>query len=150
MQILVDGDACPVVQEVLGIAREFKAPVKVLSSLNHYSEDSVETVFVDNGFQSVDIKIANMVGEQDIVVTDDYGLAALCIGRGAAVITSRGIVLDESSIQEVLFKRYLGAKIRRGGGRTKGPRSLSQDDRKLFAKKLQELVGERRLYTDKD
>ncbi|NLK00605.1 MAG: hypothetical protein GX318_05135, partial [Clostridia bacterium] len=130
LKILIDGDSCPVIPEVLGIAEKMDIDVLVFRSLAHFSNDfpKGKIIYVDDTPQSVDIQLANRVKAGDVVVTGDYGLAALVIGRGAGAITPRGRILDKHNIDQALLKRHLGAKIRRMGGRIKGPSKILTED----------------------
>ncbi len=103
-------------------------------------EPSVQVVTVDASDQSADLYIANVLTRADILVTGDYGLAALGLARGAAVLTPRGKQIRESDIDGLLTQRHLSARQRRGGIRTKGPKPFTEEDRTRFQQKLTTLL----------
>lgn len=100
----------------------------------------MEVVTVDASDQSADLYIANVLNKNDILVTGDYGLAALGLARGAAVITPRGKEIREADIEGLLEQRHFSARLRRGGVRTKGPRAFTEEDRDRFQQKLTTLL----------
>lgn len=103
-------------------------------------EPSVQVVTVDASDQSADLYIANVLTRADILVTGDYGLAALGLARGAAVLTPRGKRIRESDIDGLLTQRHLSARQRRSGKRTKGPKPFTEEDRSRFQQKLTTLL----------
>jgi len=103
-------------------------------------EPSVQVVTVDASDQSADLYIANVLTRADILVTGDYGLAALGLARGAAVLTPRGKRIRESDIDGLLTQRHLSARQRRNGKRTKGPKPFTEEDRSRFQQKLTTLL----------
>ncbi len=103
-------------------------------------EPSVQVVTVDASDQSADLYIANVLTRADILVTGDYGLAALGLARGAAVLTPRGKQIRESDIDGLLTQRHMSARQRRGGMRTKGPKPFTEEDRTRFQQKLTTLL----------
>ncbi len=129
-RILVDADACPVIPIILRVAAEHRVPVTLLCDTAHeMHRDGAETIVVEKGADSVDFKLVNLVRDTDIVVTQDYGLAAMCLARRARVLHQNGIEYTDRNIDSMLLSRHIGKKIRRAGGRTKGPspRTAAQD-----------------------
>ncbi|WEK53038.1 MAG: YaiI/YqxD family protein [Candidatus Cohnella colombiensis] len=141
-RVVVDGDACPVKSEIARTVRGCGATALLVSSHAHVlqPEPSVEVVTVDASDQAADLYIANMLKKSDILVTGDYGLAALGLARGAAVITPRGKLIREEDIEGLLAQRHFSAKQRRGGQRTKGPKPFTDEDRDRFQQKLTTLL----------
>lgn len=141
-RVVVDGDACPVKEEVARAVRQCGATALLVSSHAHVlnPEPSVEVVTVDASSQSADLYIANVLTKRDILVTGDYGLAALGLARGSAVLTPRGAQIRESDIEGLLEQRHFSARLRRGGVRTKGPRAFTEEDRDRFQQKLTALL----------
>lgn len=137
-RVVVDGDACPVKAEIARTVRSCGATALMVSSYDHrlQAEPGVEVVSVDAGDQSTDLYVANALKPSDILVTGDYGLAALGLARGAAVLTPRGREITESGIDELLAQRHFSARQRRGGARTKGPPPFTEEDRTRFQQKL--------------
>ena len=122
MKILVDADACPVKDIIVRIARKRDIPVTMVIDTAHELNDGYSTVVtVDKGPDSVDFKLMGLLSAGDIVVTQDYGLAALVLGKGAMAINQNGLVYTNENIDQLLTERHVSAQIRRAGGRTKGP-----------------------------
>ncbi|MBN3525922.1 YaiI/YqxD family protein [Paenibacillus apiarius] len=146
LRIVVDADACPVKNEIIAVALEMGAGVMFVASYAAFAPDwqlanhDIHTIFVDQAFQAADIYIANAARSGDVVVTNDYGLAALCLPRGAYVITPRGGELTSDNVDEYLSRRHISSKSRRAGIRTKGPRAMSESDRENFQHKLTKLL----------
>lgn len=145
ISIIVDADACPVKDEVLAVSRKYGVDVRFVASYAAYThfpseQELVKWVFVDQDYQAADMYIANHARSEDIIVTNDYGLAALCLPRGAIVLTPRGKQLDASNLDDLLTSRHLAAKARRAGQRTRGPRPMTEDDRAFFQHKLTKLL----------
>lgn len=95
---------------------------------------------VDRSDQSADLYIANHIKAQDIVVTQDYGLAALALAKSCSVITFRGRIIDNQDIDFLLDTRHSHAKARKRGQYGKGPKPMTDEDRKLFQHKLTKLL----------
>jgi len=132
MKILVDADACPGRDVIEKAAKENNIKVIMICDLNHsLHSDYSEVVYVDSGFQSVDMHLINICEKQDIVVTQDFGVAAMALGKKAFAIGPKGYIYDEENIDRLLFERHLSQKVRRGGGRTSSikKRSTEDDDR---------------------
>lgn len=94
---------------------------------------------VSKGPDSVDFKLVNTLSKGDIVITGDYGLAAMCIAKGAFVIDSNGREMTSDNIDQLLAFRYKSAKIRRAGGRLKGPKKRTEKNNILFESKFRQL-----------
>ena len=141
MKIYIDADGCPVVRNTLKIARKFDVSCVIVCDTAHRIElDGAETIVVSQGADSVDFRLVNLISSEDIVVTQDYGLAAMCLGKKAIVLHQDGKQYSEENISGLLEFRAIGKKIRRSGGRTKGmPKRTSQQDAD-FEKALTELL----------
>lgn len=144
MRILVDADACPVKQEIIERSKQFNVAVIFFVTLSHHFEveDSVgiEMRLLDQEAEAVDIAIANEVTAEDLVVTQDYGLALLVLGKGGYALSPRGKIYKPSNMAELLAARHVGQKWRRAGLKTKGPRSLKPQDKHRFLKALDSLL----------
>lgn len=141
MKILVDADACPVKNIVEKVAKEFSLSVVMIVDSSHIlvSEYS-EIVTVGKGKDAVDIALINRTDADDIVVTQDYGVAAMALGKKAHAINNNGVVYTDNNIDQMLFERHISAKIRRSGGRTCGLSKRSGKDDNEFEKNLRVLV----------
>jgi uncharacterized protein len=141
MQIFVDADACPVKDIVVRIARENNLPVTMIIDSCHELKDQYSTIItVEKGRDSVDLVLINSVKNGDIVVTQDYGLAALVLGKSAKALNQNGIVYTNDNMDRLLMERHIGQKIRRGGGRTKGPGKRTREDDERFEKAFREII----------
>ena len=119
MEIFVDADACPVKNIIVRQAKIFNIPVTMLIDTSHVLNDGYSKIItVEQGRDSVDIKLINLVNAGDIVVTQDYGVAAMSLGKRAFVLNQNGLIYDNANIDRLLFERHIGQKIRRSGGRT--------------------------------
>lgn len=141
MKIIIDADAAP--KKVLEIcrqaSRQYNVPVITVASFNHRIE-SKHHVVVGDASQEADIQVANLTGKGDIVVTQDWGLAAVVLGKGAAALSPAGHVFSPATIDFLLEERAIKAKLRRGGGRTKGPAKRTAEDDINFKQSLQKLL----------
>ena len=141
MKILVDADACP--KSALRICREtaqkYGVPVVTVANFNHHIE-SDHHIIVGNDPQETDLKIINSTEAGDIVVTQDWGLAAIVLGKGARCLSPAGREYRSDKIDFLLEERYIKAKLRRGGGRTKGPKKRSFEDDQKFETCLEKIL----------
>lgn len=141
MKILVDADACPVKGIIVRVARERGIPVTMLIDTAHELDDGYSAVVtVDRGPDSVDFALMNLLRGGDIVVTQDYGLAAMALGKGAKVLNQNGLVYTDKNIGQLLTDRHLTQKIRRAGGRTKGPPKRTPGDDARFERAFRALL----------
>ncbi len=141
MQILVDADACPVKDIIIRIAKRYKIPVTMIIDTSHELRDSYCMIItVEKGSDSVDLAIMRLLTKDDLVVTQDYGLAALVLGKKAKALNQNGLVFSDYNIDKLLFERFLGQKVRRGGGRTANPRKRTKEDDQRFESALVELI----------
>jgi uncharacterized protein YaiI (UPF0178 family) len=133
MQILVDADACPVKQIIVRIAKENNIPVTMLIDTAHEINDGYSRVItVDRQADSVDFALMGLLTRDDIVVTQDFGLAAMVIGKGAKALNQNGLIFTNENMDGLLMERHIGQKIRRSGGRTKGPAKRTKEDDNRF------------------
>lgn len=141
-RIVVDGDSCPVKTEIAETARRFGIKVLMVSSYDHVLRESegVEVVQVDRSQQSADLYIANHIASGDIVVTQDYGLAALALAKSCKTMSPRGDIYHPGNIDYLLERRHHQAKARRGGRHSKGPKPFTDEDRTHFTEVLLKLL----------
>ena len=133
MQILVDADACPVKEIIVRLAKERKLLVTMLIDTSHQLNDGYSRVItVDKEADSVDFALMGLLQKGDIVVTQDYGLAAMALGKGARVINQNGLIYTNDNIDRLLMERHVSAKARRSGKRTKGPSKRTKEDDERF------------------
>jgi uncharacterized protein YaiI (UPF0178 family) len=141
--IFVDGDACPVKDEVYVVATRYGLAVAlVANSPLHVPPDfGVQLIVVDDGPDAADDWIAANVAPHDVVVTADIPLAARCLAKDALVIGTNGRELTRDTIGDALATRALKSDLRGAGIQTHGPRALSARDRSRFAERLDALVN---------
>lgn len=114
MKIYIDADGCPVVDEIIKIAREYKIDVVIVKNFAHeIKSDYATVVTVDIERDSADFYIVNALEAGDIVVTQDYGLAAMCLSKEAIPINQNGMVYTQDNIEGMLNRRHLHQSLRR-------------------------------------
>lgn len=137
MKIIIDADACPVTDITVTTAKKHKIECIIVCDNTHFIQKSdAETIIVDKGADSADCRIANLAQKGDIVITQDYGLAALVLGKGGKALNQNGLIYTDSNIENLLFTRYIGKKERMAGNRTKGPKKRTLQNDKDFLKSL--------------
>lgn len=141
MKLIVDADACPraVLQICLRVARDYAIDVWTVASFNHNIE-SDHHVVVGNASQEADIRVMNLALAGDVAVTQDWGLAAMLLGKGVKCLNPDGREFSPNSIAFLLEEREAKAKFRRGGGRTKGPKKRRLEDDQQFEACLQDIL----------
>ena len=144
MTVFIDADACPVVDITAELAFERNIPCVLICDTAHTIErDGCTTVTADKGADSADIKLFNMIKSGDICVTQDYGLAAMCLGKGAAALNQNGLIYTDKNIETLLYTRYVNKKIRLSGGRTKGPKPRTAENDEAFRRSLIKILNEK-------
>ena len=144
MTVYIDADACPVTRIAERIAKEHGVPVVLLCDTNHQLTSEYSTVkIIGAGADAVDIALINLCKRGDIVVTQDYGVAALALGKGARAIHQSGKWYTDENIDVLLMERHLAKKARRSGKHhLKGPAKRTDEDDKCFAESFERLVWE--------
>ncbi|MDW7739027.1 MAG: DUF188 domain-containing protein [Bacillota bacterium] len=143
MKIIVDADACPknVLQICFQLGHKYEIPIWTVASFNHNIE-SDNHLIVGSDPQEADIKVINLTERGDIVVTQDWGLAAMVIGKKARCLSPDGREYLSENMDFLLEERELKARFRRGGGRTRGPKKRSPDNDKRFFSLLERIIIE--------
>ena len=143
MQIFVDADVCPVVDIVETIAKKYNIHTTLLCDTNHvlYSDYS-EVILVGAGADAVDYKLISICHKGDIVVSQDYGVAAMALGKRAYAIHQSGKWYTDDNIDRMLMERHLNKKARRGSSKNhiKRPRKWTNEDDERFAQSFEKLV----------
>ena len=141
MTVLIDADGCPVVDIAVHLCRKYQIPCLLLCDTAHqlYREHA-ETLVFDKGADSVDFALANRVSPGDLVITQDYGLASMCLARSARVLHQDGWEYTADNIDALLFQRHAARKHRAAGGRTKGPSKRTQSQNAAFTAALESLL----------
>ena len=153
VHIFVDADACPVVGIVEEIAEKYNIPTTLLCDTNHilYSDYS-EVIVVGAGADAVDYKLISICHKGDVVVSQDYGVAAMALGKGAYAIHQSGKWYTNENIDQMLMERHLNKKARRSSHKNhmKGPRRRTEEDDVRFAQSFEKLVaGFKDIHTGK-
>lgn len=155
--LFIDADACPVTREALDCARRMHLPVVIAGNTTQNLERHircddprdatsamhgfwVDVLDVSVGADSADFAIVERLSPGDVVVTQDIGLASMVLGRGARAISVRGHVFRKETIDMELFIRHEEKKVRRSGGRTKGPSAFTGEDRRRFSANLMRVL----------
>jgi uncharacterized protein YaiI (UPF0178 family) len=108
---------------------------------SHEIDDGYSTVItVDKARDSVDIALINRVKSGDIVVSQDYGVAAMALGKGVKALNQNGMIYTDNNIDKLLFERHLGQKVRKAGGKMTNARKRTREDDEKFRKAFIELV----------
>lgn len=143
MKIFVDADTCPVIDIVEDIATKYNIPVTLLCDTNHVlTSDYSEVIVVGAGADAVDYKLISICHRGDIVVTQDYGVAAMALGKSAFAIHQSGKWYTNENIDQMLMERHLNKKARRALSRNhiKGPRKRTDEDDQRFAESFEKLL----------
>lgn len=155
--LFIDADACPVTREALDCARRTGVPVVIAGNTTQNLSRHLRTgdprdaahakkgfwvdiLDVSIGADSADFAIVEQLAADDVVVTQDIGLASMVLGRGAAAISVRGHIFRRETIDLELFIRHEEKKVRRAGGRTRGPAAFTSEDRRRFTSGLMALL----------
>ena len=144
MMIYIDADACPVTRIAEDIARRYAIPVTLLCDTNHRLVSDYSTVkVIGAGADAVDFALINLCRRGDIVITQDYGVAALALGKGALAIHQSGRQYTDENIEGLLMERHLAKKARRSGKHhLKGPVKRTEEDDRRFAESFEKLIQE--------
>ena len=143
MHIFIDADACPVVGIVEKTAKKYNLPVTLLCDTNHilYSDYS-EVIVVGAGADAVDYKLISICHKRDIVVSQDYGVAAMALGKGAYAIHQSGKWYTNDNIDQMLMERHLNKKARRSSHKNhiKGPKKRTEEDDERFTQSFEKMI----------
>ena len=141
MTILIDADGCPVVDLTIQTAAKYKVPVLILCDTAHQIQrDGAQTLTFDKGADSVDFALVNRVTPGDIVITQDYGLASMCLARRARVLNQNGLEYTTQNIDGLLARRHENKKLLRAGKHPKGPAKRTKEQDEAFAKALESML----------
>lgn len=141
LKLVVDADACPVKDTIEKVAKEYRRSVILVANLNHLiTSDYARVIVVDGTSQAADIAILNLLLAGDILVTQDYGLASVALGKGTLVLDPRGREYTQDNIDELLMRRYLNQKARHAGQRISGPRKRIKEDDIHFEQRLRSMI----------
>lgn len=145
--LFIDADASPVTREAIGVARRRGVRVVLVANesqsfARYAGRAGVETVTVAAGRDSADFAVIELLDPGDVVVTQDIGLAAMVLGRGAKAVSPRGRLFHLATIDAELAVRHAEQRHRRAGGRTRGPAPFGEEDRERFEEVLGRLLDQ--------
>jgi uncharacterized protein YaiI (UPF0178 family) len=148
MKVLIDADACPVVGIAVGVCRKYKVTCLLFCDTAHeLHKDGAETLVFDKGADSVDFALVNRVEAGDLVITQDYGLASMCLAKGSRVLHQDGWEYNQYNIDALLFQRHAAKEYRAAGGRTKGPAKRKTAQNEAFLVTFEHMI--RSIYNGK-
>lgn len=144
MQIFIDADACPVVKHAEEIAKQHKIKVTLLCDTNHVlNSDYSEVCIIGAGADAVDFALVNKCGKGDIVITQDYGVAAMALGKGSFSINQNGRWYTNENIDQLLMERHIAKCARKASSKNhlKGPRKRTKEDDLRFCESFEKLIS---------
>jgi len=143
MKIIVDADACPktVLNICIKLGHKYDIPVWTVASFNHNIKSDHHTI-VGGDAQETDLKVINLAEKGDIAVTQDWGLAAVLLGKQVRSLSPAGREYRPETIDFMLEEREVKAKFRRSGGRTKGPKKRTEAEDYKFSQCLEQIIRE--------
>ena len=141
MKVLIDADACPVTDLTISLCVKHNVPCYIVCDTAHEIRNpNAETIVVDKGADSTDFAVANRVNHGDIVITQDYGLASMCLAKGGIVLHQDGWPYNDDNIGALLLQRHENKKYRKSGGHLKGTRKRNRQQDIAFQLALQTLL----------
>lgn len=141
MKIIVDADACPVKEIIIKVCKQYSKEVIMVIDTSHIlKSDYAQIITVDKGADSADIYLINLAEKGDIIVTQDYGVAAMALGKSCFAINQNGMIYDSSNIDSLLFARHIGKKVKRAGGRLNSIPKRTKEDDKNFEEAFRKLI----------
>ncbi len=146
MRLVIDGDGSPVKNEVIELGKKYGLPVLIVTSIDHFTTkeypDFLTFIYVDKGADGADYRIVKEMKHDDIVITQDYGLASLLLSKQVRIFHHNGKEYLPETIDSLLTQRYIGGQMRKAGKRTKGPKPFTKDDREHFTEILTKVLEE--------
>ena len=143
MKLLIDADACPVTRLAVEQARKIHIPCLLFCDTSHmFSIEGAETITVSKGADCADFALVNRIEPSDLVITQDYGLAAMSLTKTPFVMDQNGRFYTKNNIDSLLMARYQAKKIRMSGGRLKGPKARTTAQDQAFLQALQQFFGQ--------
>ena len=143
MNIYVDADACPVVRIVEKLAEKYEIPCTLLCDTNHVLNSNYsKVIIVGAGMDAVDFKLISLLSRGDICVSQDYGVAAMALGKGCFAIHQSGKWYTNENIDQLLMERHLAKKARRSSKKNhlKGPTKRTTEDDQRFEESFEKMI----------
>lgn len=143
MRILIDADGCPVTKIAVEIAQEFNIEAIIFCDTSHlFNFENAKIITVSKGSDSADFALVNTVNKYDIIITQDYGLAAMVLSKKGIVLTQNALVISDKNIDILLQTRHISKKARMSGKHLKGPAKRTAQQNKDFEKTLRRIINE--------
>jgi len=143
MTVFIDADGCPVIKETEAICKKYKIELVIMCDTNHILNSEYGTVItVGAGADAVDFALINRCSIGDIVVTQDYGVAAMALSKKCRCINQNGLIYTNDNIEQLLYSRYISKKIRSGSHKhhLKGPSKRKPQDNQNFISTLTKII----------
>lgn len=141
MKLLIDADACPVVDISIEIAKSFNLEVLLFCDTAHeLNKVGAKTITINQGPDAVDFALLSNVDKDDIVVTQDFGLASMVLTKNAYSLNQNGLIYNKFNIESLLFSRHMSQKLRNSGKKTKGPKKRTNENNIAFKDSLISLI----------
>ncbi|SDZ05730.1 hypothetical protein SAMN05660462_01677 [Proteiniborus ethanoligenes] len=141
MRVLVDADACPVKEIIVEVCKDYNVEVIMFADTSHLINLECTVITLDKGCDSVDIAIANSCNKNDIVVTQDYGVASMVLGAGCYAINQNGLIYNKENIDRLMFERFLSQKSRRAGLKGSKHRKRTKENNNAFKSSFIKLLN---------
>lgn len=143
--IYIDADSCPVTDEILAISHAKNMSVTLVKSYAHFSlkplDEHVKVIYVDQEKEASDYRIMRLIQLNDVLITADYGLASLALAKTPYIIHPKGFRYKKETIDQLLQSRYVSKQVRKAGGRMKGPKAFTDEDREHFITQFTQLLN---------
>ena len=144
MRVLIDADGCPVDHLAVDCAKRHGVPATLVCDSAHlFDLPGAETITVTKGTDSADFRLVNMIHPGDVVITQDYGLAAMALARRARVLNQNGLIYTDENIDSLLLARHTSRKLRNAGVRMKGPAKRTKEQDEAFLTTFEQLLNSR-------
>jgi hypothetical protein len=142
MRIIVDADACPALNLIEKTASSFNIEaIYFCDNTHNIKSDYAKVIIADKGYQNVDMLISNSLKKDDILVTQDYGLALIALTKNANALHPKGTIYTNESLDIMLTERHINATLRRNGVKTKGPKKRTNFDDINLIDSLEKLIN---------
>lgn len=143
MRILIDADGCPVTGLAAEIAKEYKIEIIIFCDTSHiFDYENTKVITVGKGADSADFALVNTVEENDLIITQDYGLSAMVLSKKGIVLNQNGLIINDKNIETLLATRHISKKARMSGKHLKGPSKRTQQQNISFEKALRGILDE--------
>ncbi|WP_317366817.1 DUF188 domain-containing protein [uncultured Tyzzerella sp.] len=143
MKLIIDADGCPVTNIAINIALKNNLKIMVVSDTSHifnFENDNISYIIADKGLNSADFLILNKCIKNDVIITQDYSLAAMCLSKSCFVINQNGYVYTNDNIDELLLRSHIGKKLRKAGKSDFKIKKRTKNQDENFIKSFQNLL----------